>query len=223
MRSSLEHSLAPLGMAGKFDSRIRLFQSVAILYHRDANIPPLPSKDGNPSQTYDVWTRHSFKAIQAHIGAKLPFYHYSDSRGSLGLWEERHASFYRYKGLFKIVSAAHVKGGSPEARAFIEQRGESKRPKSAFIWKDLHESDWLKVTITRCPKAEQTQDPIFLVGRTKKPEPGSRAGSNGHPAKVTSDEGQTGGRRTDTQTNAAEYADLVQQVQKQMEQASLSS
>jgi hypothetical protein len=138
---------------------LTLYLRVAILYHRDAN--PAIIKKPDSSETYEVWTRHNFACVQAHIQQPLPFFHYSDSQGSQALWSQYHSSFYSYRGDFKIVKTEIIKGGSAEVLSFVKRRGESQRRRTAEAWRAMLNNDWLKVTIVK-DRDSLHQNPMVL-------------------------------------------------------------
>lgn len=133
---------------------------VAIMNHRDAN----PVSTSQTFTALELWTRNNFATLEHHMSTSpdkaLPFFHYSDSESSKQLYEHYHSSFYRYLGEYKIESLSKYDGGSPEVRAFIEARNESKKQRTASKWKEMLSSQWMKVIIVRLPEEQQTGDPM---------------------------------------------------------------
>lgn len=89
-------------------------QVVAVFNHLKAN----------PSAPKELWTRNSFDLIQRSVGVPVPFF------------SESPAKPHRYEltGWYAIESVEIVKGGSPEVKAFIAKREESKGKKSTEAW-----------------------------------------------------------------------------------------
>lgn len=127
------------------------------MYHRGAH----PASDHAVGDSRELWTRHNFEAIQANVGTPLPFFVYSTSPQSEELWRTGHTSFYVYAGTYAIKEARLVRGKSAEVVEFLKAREESTRDRSAELWRDKLNSDWLRVRVEKCAESEQLPDPML--------------------------------------------------------------